>query len=106
MNKRNELSTGDALSELGEWTDVKGYLNCRISSNGAVMNKRTLKILKHFRYASTQEPCATLYRKGEGNILSVESLLSEHFPDASLPQVIYKKHKITEVVSADSFLDD
>ena len=82
----NELNTVDALSELGEWTDVKGYLNYRISSNGAVMNKRALKILKHFRYASTQEPSVTLYRKGEGNILSVDSLLSENFSDASLPK--------------------
>ena len=99
----NELNIVDALSELGEWTDVKGYLNYRISSNGAVMNKRTLKILKHVRYASIQKPSVTLYRKGEGNILSVESLLSEHFPDASLPQVIYKKHKLVKV---DLFLED
>ena len=43
------MNTVDALSELGERTDVKGFPNYRISSKGAVMNKRTLKILKHFR---------------------------------------------------------
>ena len=75
----NELNTVDALSELGEWSDVKGYPNYRISSNGAVMNKRALKILKHFRYATTQEPSVTLYRKGHGEILSVDQLVLDTF---------------------------
>ena len=38
----------NAMSELGEWKDVQGYPNYQINNEGAFMNKRTLKMLKHF----------------------------------------------------------
>ena len=99
------MNTVNALSELGEWTDVVAYPNYRISSKGAASNKRTLKILKHFRYAATEEASVTLYRKGMGDILSVESLLKDHFGEnATLPEVLYENHKIVEV--APEFLSD
>ena len=78
------------LSELGEWTDVVAYPNYKISSQGAVMNKRTLKILKHFKYAAMEASSVTLYRKGTGDILSVDSFLKDQFgEDATLPEVLY-----------------
>ncbi len=102
----------DPLSELGEWKQVIAYPNYKISSTGAFMNKRTLKILKHFRYEATQEPSVTLYRTGVGDVLSVQELFKQHFPGAKLAEPIYKKQKayakkpnyITE--SVDAFLDD
>ena len=84
----------DPLSELGEWRDVLAYPNYQISSAGAFMNKRTLKILKHFRYEATQEPSVTLYRAGVGDVLSVQELLKQHFPGAMLTEPIYKKHNM------------
>ena len=35
----------DIMSELGDWVDVEAYPNYQISSTGAFMNKRTLKML-------------------------------------------------------------
>ena len=108
------MENTNTLSELGDWKDVNAYPNYRISSTGAFMNKRTLKILKHFRYEANQEPSVTLYRAKVGDVLSVESLLKEHFPpqessgtDATLPQAVYKKHRyINTKNEKDSFLDD
>jgi hypothetical protein len=37
----------DIMSELGEWRDCIAFPNYQISSSGAFMNKRTLKMLKH-----------------------------------------------------------
>ena len=88
----------DPLSELGEWKDVLAYTNYQISSTGAFMNKRTLKILKHFRHKDSDEICVTLYRFGKGDVLSVKLLLRIHFgEEAILPEVVYKNDKITEV---------
>ena len=101
------MENTNPLSELGEWKDVNAYPNYRISSTGAFMNKRTLICLKHFRYEADQEPSVTLYRAKVGDVLSVESLLKEHFPDATLPQAVYKKHKYVNTKNeTDSFLDD
>ena len=87
----------DPLSELGEWKDVLAYTNYQISSTGAFMNKRTLKILKHFRHKDSDEICVTLYRFGKGDVLSVKLLLRTHFgEEAILPQVIYHHDVITE----------
>ena len=102
----------DPLSELGEWKQVIAYPNYKISSAGAFMSKRTLKILKHFRYEATQESSVTLYRAGVGDVLRVQELFKQHFPGAMLTEPIYKKHKtyakkpnyITE--SVDLVLDD
>ncbi len=92
------MNTVDALSELGEWKEVVAYPNYKISSKGAVLNKCTLKFLKHFRYAATEEASVTLYRKGKRNILSVDWILKVDFGEnATLPEVLYNKHKITEV---------
>ncbi len=67
-------------------------------TESAVLNKRILKILKHFSYAATEEASVSLYRKGVGDILSVESLLKDHFGEnATLPEVLWKNHKIEEV---------
>ncbi len=102
MNMDLNMNTVDALSELGEWKGVVAY-----------PNKLTLKILKHVRYAATEEASVTLYRKGTGDILSVDSLLKGHFgEDATLPEVLYKStyskyekpNYITE--SVDLILDD
>ena len=88
----------DPLSELGEWKDVVAYPNYQISSTGAFMNKRTLKILKHFLRKESDEASVTLYRFGKGDVLSVDWLLKVHFGiDATLPEVIYKNNKITEL---------
>ncbi len=89
----------NALSELGEWTDCIAYPLYSISSTGVFMNKRTLKILKHFRHKDSDEPSVTLYRRGQsGDVLSVKLLLILHFgPDATLPEVVYKNDKTTEL---------
>ena len=88
----------DPLSELGEWKDVLAYTNYQISSTGAFMNKRTLKILKHFLHKDSEEPSVTLYRFGKGDVLSVDWLLKVHFGiDATLPQVIYHHDVVTEL---------
>ena len=88
----------DAMSELGEWKDVEGYPNYQISSTGAFMNKRTLKMLKHFVHVHGHGPVVTLYRGGKGDVLSVEALLKDHFgPEAVLPTVSFFSHKFTEV---------
>ena len=67
INALNDLAEGetlelnfDPMSELGEWKDVLCYPNYQISSTGAFMNKRTLKILKHFRHKDSDEICVTL----------------------------------------------
>ena len=44
------------LSELGVWKDVLAYPLYQISSAGAFMNKRTLKMLKHFRHKEGNGP--------------------------------------------------
>jgi hypothetical protein len=102
------METNNSLSELGEWKNVECYPNYRISSTGAVMNKRTLKILKHFRYEATQEPSVTLYRAGISEVLSVRELLQEHFPGVTVaePERKFKKGKFTQTQDADLFLDD
>ena len=89
----------NALSELGEWKDCIGYPIYQISSTGAFMNKRTLKILKHFRHKGSDNICVTLYRRGQpGEVLSVKLLLILNFgEDAVLPEVVYKNDKTTEL---------
>ena len=88
----------DTMSELGEWKDVLCYPNYQISSTGAFMNKRTLKILKHFRHLDSEKPAVTLYRVGKGHVLDVQQLLLVHFgEDAVLPKVNYFSHKLTEI---------
>ena len=80
----------NAMSELGEWKDVQGYPNYQISSTGAFMNKRTLKMLKHFRHKDSARPALTLYREGKGDVLDVQMLLILHFgSEAKLPKVNY-----------------
>ena len=63
------------------------------------MNKRTLKILKHFRHKDSDDICITLYRRGKkGDVLSVKLLLLFHFgKDAVLPEVLYKNDKTTDL---------
>ena len=88
----------DPMSELGDWKDVHCYTNYQISSTGAFMNKRTLKILKHFRHKDSARPAVTLYREGKGDVLDVQMLLILHFgADAELPAVSYFSHKFTEL---------
>ena len=88
----------NAMSELGEWKDVEAYPNYKISSTGAFMNKRTLKMLKHFVHVHGNGPVVTLYREGKGEVLSVKALLKDHFgADAELPAVSYFSHKFTEL---------
>jgi hypothetical protein len=88
----------DPMSELGEWQDVECYPNYQISSAGAFMNKRTLKMLKHFRHKDSDRPAVTLYRGGKGDVLNVEALLKDHFgPEALLPKVNYFTHTFTEI---------
>ena len=88
----------NAMSELGDWKDVEAYPNYQISSTGAFMNKRTLKMLKHFVHVHGHGPVVTLYREGKGAVLSVKALLKDHFgADAELPAVSYFSHKFTEV---------
>jgi hypothetical protein len=88
----------DIMSELGEWKEVHCYPNYQISSTGAFMNKRTLKILKHFRHLESERPAVTLYREGKGDVLDVQMLLILHFgAEAVLPKVNYFSHKLTEL---------
>ena len=88
----------NAMSELGEWRDCIAYPNYQISSTGAFMNKRTLKLLKHFRHKDSDKPAVTLYRGGKGDVRDVDLMLKIHFGDhAFLPQVEYYNDKITEV---------
>ena len=88
----------DPMSELGEWKDVECYPNYQISSTGAFMNKRTLKMLKHFAHVHGNGPAVTLYRGGKGDVLNVEALLKDHFgPEAELPKVHYFTHTFTEL---------
>ena len=89
----------NVLSELGEWKDCIGYPLYSISSTGVFMNKRTLKILKHFRHKDSDEPAVTLYISGKsGHVLSVDGLLKTNFgPDATLPEVVYTNDKTTEL---------
>ena len=67
INALNDLAEGetlefnfDPMSELGEWKDAKCYPNYQISSAGAFMNKRTLKMLKHFLHKDSDRPAVTL----------------------------------------------
>ena len=88
----------NAMSELGDWKDVEGYPNYQINNEGAFMNKRTLKMLKHFVHVHGHGPVVTLYRGGKGDVLSVEALLKDHFgPEAELPKVHYFTHTFTEI---------
>ena len=88
----------DIMSELGDWKDVVAYPNYQISSTGAFMNKRTLKMLKHFRHLESELPSVTLYREGKGDVRDVELMLKIHFGDhAVLPHVNYFSHKLTEL---------
>ena len=88
----------NAMSELGEWKDVQGYPNYQINNEGAFMNKRTLKMLKHFVHVHGHGPVVTLYSGGKGDVISVEALLKDHFgPEAVLPTVNFFSHKFTEV---------
>ena len=97
-NLENNL---DAMSGLEEWRDCMAYPNYKISSTGAFMNKRTLKMLKHFVHVHGNgpvEPVVTLYREGKGEVLSVKALLKDHFgADAELPAVSCFSHKFTEL---------
>ena len=62
------------------------------------MNKRTLKMLKHFVHVHGHGPVVTLYRGGKGDVLSVEALLKDHFgSEAVLPKVNYFTHTFTEL---------
>ena len=105
INALNDLAEGEALelnfdpmSELGEWKDVECYPNYKINNEGAFMNKRTLKMLKHFRHKDSARPAVTLYRGGKGDVLDVQMLLILHFgADAVLPKVNYFSHTLTEV---------
>jgi hypothetical protein len=88
----------DIMSELGDWKDCIAYPNYKISSTGAFMNKRTLKMLKHFRHKDSARPAVTLYREGKGDVLDVQLLLTIHFgSEAVLPKVNYFSHTLTEV---------
>lgn len=86
----------DPMNELGEWKYCIAYPNYQISNVGAFMNKRTLKLLKHFLHKDSEKPAVTLFRGGKGDGLSVEWLLKVHFgPEAVLPQVEYYNDKLT-----------
>ena len=88
----------NAMCELGDWKDVEAYPNYQMSSTGAFMNKRTLKMLKHFVHVHGNGPVVTLYREGKGAVLSVKALLKDHFgADAELPAASYFSHKFTEL---------
>ena len=105
INALNDLAEGetlelnsDPMSELGEWKDVECYPNYQINNEGAFMNKRTLKMLKHFRHKDSDRPAVTLYRNGKGDVLDVQMLLILHFgPEAVLPVVNYFSHTLTEI---------
>ena len=99
----------NTLSELGEWRDVQCYPMYKISSTGAVMNKRTPKILKHYLPKETNVPSVTLFRGKVGEVLTVQEVLDEHFPGAKLAEPHYKKHKTYAKKLDDSddlFLED
>ena len=88
----------DPMSEFGEWKDCVAYPNYQISSTGAFMNKRTLKMLKHFIHVEGNGPVVTLYREGKGDVLSVKTLLKDHFgAEAVLANANYFSHKLTEL---------
>ena len=62
INALNDLAEAETLelnfhpmSELGEWKDVHGFPNYQINNEGAFMNKRTLKMLKHFLHKDSAE---------------------------------------------------
>ena len=105
INALNDLAEGetlefifDPMSELGDWKDVECYPNYQISSTGAFMNKRTLKMLKHFLHKDSDRPVVTLYRGGKGDVLDVQMLLFLHFgPEAVLPKVFYHHDVVTEL---------
>ena len=105
INDLNDLAEGESLelnfdpmSELGEWKDVVAYPNYQINNEGAFMNKRTLKMLKHFRHKDSARPAVTLYRGGKGDVLDVQMLLILHFGEnAVLPKVNYFSHTLTEI---------
>ncbi len=105
INALNDLAEGetleldfDPMSELGDKKDVECYPNYQINNEGAFMNKRTLKMLKHFRHKDSERPAVTLYRGGKGDVLDVKMLLVLHFgADAVLPVVNYFSHTLTEV---------
>ena len=99
----------NTLCELGDWKDVECYPMYKISSTGAVMNKRTLEILKHYLPKETKVPSVTLYRCKLGEVLSVQELLDEHFPGAKMLEPTYKRHKTHAKKgeeSVDLFLED
>ena len=86
------------MSELGDWKDVEAYPNYQINNEGAFMNKRTLKMLKHFLHKDSDRPVVTLYRGGKGDVLDVQMLLFLHFgPEAVLPKVFYHHDVVTEL---------
>ena len=95
INALNDLAEGetlelnfDPMSELGELKDVVAYPSYKINNEGAFMNKRTLKMLKHFLHKDSDRPVVTLYRGGKGDVLDVQMLLFLHFgPEAVLPKV-------------------
>ena len=99
----------NTLSELGEWKDVECYPMYKISSTGAVMNKRTLKILKHFLYQTPlmkcKVPCVTLYRAKVGEVLPAQELLDEHFPGAKLAEAQHAKKYKTCIKKSDDSVD-
>jgi hypothetical protein len=105
INALNDLAEGetlelifDPMSELGDWKDVECYPNYQINNEGAFMNKRTLKMLKHFIHKDSNRPAVTLYRNGKGDVLDVQMLLILHFgPEAVLPKVNYFTHTLTEI---------
>ena len=103
----------NTLSELGEWKDVECYPMYKISSTGAVMNKRTLKILKHFKHYESGLPCVTLYRAKVGEVLSVGLLLKLQVPepilnvmDYAAPKKTFKNKPNNMTESVDLFLED
>ena len=88
------------MSELGDWKDVEAYPNYQINNEGAFMNKRTLKMLKHFLHKDSDRPVVTLYRGGKGDVLDVQMHLFVHFgPEAVLPKVFYHHDVVTEIAS-------
>ena len=81
----------------------------KISSTGAVMNKRTSKILKHFLPKETNEPSVTLYRCKMGDVIAVQDILNQHFPGAELAMPAYKKQRYPckkQEDAVDLFLED
>ena len=95
--------------DMGVWRDVECLPMYEINSTGLVMNKRTLKILKHFRFEETREPSVTLYRAKVGHALSVQALLDENFPGSILSVPKFRKEKLYSKQPQDTndlFLDD